>query len=727
MSDSRCLASFARRPVALLMAQTLVLVLLLFGLSSSAVASEPPAAPYVAAIDALQALGARVTLGADGNARFVRFPNGGWTAPPDATTDEARAAVFWQQHGAAFGVSDAATELAPPQRLGDENGGAGNHGDRTLVFAQRHGGVPVLAADLRLHFDAENNVRAANGYFAPALQLDVTPQLDVQHAASLAIAAVAADQPAVELSVRGQQLAVRHDSFFGPTSSARTPAVDQLVYRIEVVDGPTSGQIREFVSIDAHTGSVVVRESGIHDISRVLVESRRTGPGLFAWFTLWGEGDPATGVVEHDTIVTGNADIHTMVDWISGGRYIGFDGADGFMINVLGTEFYELSSSPCPNAWWNGSWVSFCPGMGTDDIVAHEWGHAYTEYTHGLTYRNQSGALNEAYSDIFGELADQVNGVGTDTPGTKRADGACTEHTVEIPAVTVPSHASLGDYLAGSANFGAQLDPTGVRGFVELVDDGSAMPSEGCGSLLGFTSGRIAMIDRGSCPFDQKVLEAQNAGAVAAVVCNNTAGGLTTMAAGAFASSVTIPSVFMLRDDCDDMKSASGRVEVELTDALREPSYRWLIAEDSSLGAFRDMWNPHCLLMPGKASDDTYFCGSEDNGGVHTNSGVPNHAFALLADGGTYNSVTVPAIGSARAAAIYWRAMTRYQSPSTDFSDHADALDQSCSDLIGTKVGPVQTHKMFALHRDYWPKIRSTDCDAVDAAMKAVEMRAPVC
>ncbi len=45
-----------------------------------------------------------------------------------------------------------------------------------------------------------------------------------------------------------------------------------------------------------------------------------------------------------------------------------------------------------------------------DDVVSHEWGHAYTEYNSGLIYQWQSGALNEAYSDVWGETLDQLNG-----------------------------------------------------------------------------------------------------------------------------------------------------------------------------------------------------------------------------------------------------------------------------------------------------------------------------
>ena len=64
----------------------------------------------------------------------------------------------------------------------------------------------------------------------------------------------------------------------------------------------------------------------------------------------------------------------------------------------------------CPNANWNGVTTNYCDGVSSDDVVSHEWGHAYTEFTHGLIYQWQSGALNEAYSDVFGETLDLING-----------------------------------------------------------------------------------------------------------------------------------------------------------------------------------------------------------------------------------------------------------------------------------------------------------------------------
>ena len=62
-----------------------------------------------------------------------------------------------------------------------------------------------------------------------------------------------------------------------------------------------------------------------------------------------------------------------------------------------------------------------------------------------------------------------------------------------------------------------------------------------------------------------------------------------------------------------------------------------------------------------------FTCGSGDNGGVHSNSGVPNHIYALLVDGGTYNGETINGIGFTKAAHIFWRVQSVYLTKTSDF------------------------------------------------------------
>ena len=155
-------------------------------------------------------------------------------------------------------------------------------------------------------------------------------------------------------------------------------------------------------------------------------------------------------------------------------------------------------------------------------------------------------------------------------------------------------------------------------------------------------------------------------------------------------------------------------------------SVRWLIGENVTnpllFGALRDMWNPRCFGNPGKVSDlFEYNCGpfANDNGGVHGNSGIPNHAYALLVDGGIYNGQTIAPIGMTKAAHIYYRAMTVYQHSTSDFADHADALEQSAADLVGINLPSLTDGSPSG------EVINATDVAQVGKAMLAVEMRLP--
>ena len=314
---------------------------------------------------------------------------------------------------------------------------------------------------------------------------------------------------------------------------------------------------------------------------------------------------------------------------------------------------------------------------------------------------------------------DRINQRETDTPNTART-GACSTFSPPKGVVTVDSPAAIaGDYPAQSAAFGARLDATGITGSVVL-----AAPANGCTALTNAAdvAGKIALIDRGTCTFVVKVKNAQDAGAIAVVVANNVPAGLPGM--GGTDASITIPSLGVTQGTGTAIK---GQAAAGVTATLHgvpgtDNSVRWLLGEDvgnfDGLGAIRDMSNPTCYSNPGKVSDVAYYvCDPSDGGGVHTNSGIPNHAYELIVDGGTYNGQTIRGIGFNKAAAIYWRAESVYQTPTTDFSDHADAIEQSCRDLTGRGIKDITTGAVAA------DVINGSDCQQVVKAMLAVEMR----
>ena len=80
-----------------------------------------------------------------------------------------------------------------------------------------------------------------------------------------------------------------------------------------------------------------------------------------------------------------------------------------------------------------------------------------------------------------------------------------------------------GEVLQGF--YGPMLPTSGLSGMATLVNDGSANPGEGCAALVNAAQvqGRIAVVKRGTCSFEQKTRIAEQAGAIAVLILNNRA------------------------------------------------------------------------------------------------------------------------------------------------------------------------------------------------------------
>ena len=85
---------------------------------------------------------------------------------------------------------------------------------------------------------------------------------------------------------------------------------------------------------------------------------------------------------------------------------------DGAGLALEGTVHFGVGYD---NAFWDGERMVFGDGDGkvfnsftvSLSIIAHELGHGLLQHTTDLTYRGQSGALNESFADVFGVLVEQ--------------------------------------------------------------------------------------------------------------------------------------------------------------------------------------------------------------------------------------------------------------------------------------------------------------------------------
>lgn len=122
-----------------------------------------------------------------------------------------------------------------------------------------------------------------------------------------------------------------------------------------------------------------------------------------------------------------------------------------------------------------------------------------------------------------------------------------------------------GFYDALFASFGSAPPEGGLTGIIEVADDGQGATT-GCDALVGFTAGRIALIDRGDCEFGQKALNAENAGAIGVIIVNNQGDSPMGMSAGTVGDQVTIPVLSLGQTDGTLLKTtAQGGTDVNVT------------------------------------------------------------------------------------------------------------------------------------------------------------------
>ena len=460
------------------------------------------------------------------NPNFIYFSQSVKLKSTDAKT---KASEFLAENFRAFNLRSA-NDLV----LLDET--TDNYGLKNVTYRQQYQGIPVYDGLLKFHFNAKEELSSINGNSISIAKLNTVP--DITAAEAEIIARDMVTKQDLNKSNTPLQTAKTNLIIFPKNLMQGGIVTPYLAYQIEVTN---KKDVREYIFINAHTGELVEQFTGIHPIDRKLYETNTTATNL-----KWKEGDAFPGTLsswQQNEVVTSE---HVYNFFKNAFGYVSYDAADHTMITVNNDPTIS-----CPNARWNGTYAGYCDGTATDDVIAHEWGHAYTEYTSGLIYQYQSGALNESYSDVWGETIDLIN-----------------------------------NYMDEGENLSVRT---------------------------------------------------------------------TTACSG---------------------------------------SLRWKVGEDATSfgGAIRDMWNPNCNGDPAKVLDAAnYYCGTADSGGVHTNSGVTNHLFALLVDGGTYNGYTMTGMGFVKAAHLWWRAQKNYLTATSDFANFADALEASANDLIGVNLQGLST------------------------------------
>lgn len=306
-------------------------------------------------------------------------------------------------------------------------------GGTTATLVQRHGKHRVLDGSIRFHVDERGTLdTVSNRLFPDLAKVPREPRIDASRATAVVTEATGSkarplnDPELVVVRHEGRPYLaweVKLDTDLDQTGEWGAPtqwvayvdaSTGELLYRYDNIQtaGPA---VRIGTGYYSGGGSVNAWHT---DTTYQLRDTTRTpgGPeiltndedGASPSEDTDGNWDAAT-VPPRDAHQGPEVDAHrfsgAVVDYfrLVHGRN-SFDGAGGTLTNLVHV------GSNYSNGYWDGSKVNLGDGAGTtpgddfecsDDWLAHEWTHAYTQFTCGLTYYAESGALNEAFSDIF--------------------------------------------------------------------------------------------------------------------------------------------------------------------------------------------------------------------------------------------------------------------------------------------------------------------------------------
>ena len=334
-----------------------------------------------------------------------------------------------------------------------------------------------------------------------------------------------------------------------------------------------------------------------------------------------------------DINATFNSDVDNPVCLGTRSWYYGFDHNEGNDIDFLPVLLHEMGHGlgfSTTTSSTSGNYTSGLPGV---------WDHFLKDKTTGLLWKDMTATQRQASAVNTGNLVWSGPAVTFKAPLVLANAGELL--------VTAPGGIA-GSYEGGLATFGAPITGPGLSGQVVLVDDGVAPTGEGCETPFvnaAAVSGRIALIDRGTCAFTVKAANAQAAGAIGVIIANNTTG---PAAPGGVDPSITIPVLGISQADGNTLKANLGagvQVTLRLSPTQRAGTHLGgemrmyspnPVQSGSSVSHFDVTATPNLLMEPAINSDLTSDIDLtrelfEDIGWFPRTTGVPESTAALLA------------------------------------------------------------------------------------------------
>jgi bacillolysin/thermolysin len=309
-------------------------------------------------------------------------------------------------------------------------------GMRHVRFDQKYLDVPVIGGNMIAHFSSSGILKTVNGYYYHDIDIDVSPSVSPDDAVGTASGHL--------------------KSFFGEADPDRPQlvifpweGVYYLSWRLFLYSDTPMGRWEYLV--DARSGEVIFSANRIMDAddigtgygvmggTRDHIDTDYTGStyqmrdytrqlnnnphghngqmpdGRYIQTNIAGGSLPGSIATDADNFwddaatqrpaVDGQVYTGLFYDWML--AEMGRNGFDDNGANMLTSVNYYAEGDN--NAYWNGSQIviwSWSSGWrslaGCPDVIAHEWGHAVTDYCSDLVYQLEPGALNESFSDMLG-------------------------------------------------------------------------------------------------------------------------------------------------------------------------------------------------------------------------------------------------------------------------------------------------------------------------------------
>ena len=339
-------------------------------------------------------------------------PEGGAIGRPSGMAANAPAETaargYMAKYGKLFGIEDQKSDLRTEETKRAYEG----KGRSVVSFRQVYKGVPVIAGELNVEVDGDNDLLIANGEALPEISLDTEPSVRAEEAQQTALQKVAGgkDLAKGDLKTTRPELWV-HDPRLMGGPGAEEP---RLVWRMDVQD---AGGLDELVLVDAHSGNVALHidqtESALNRKTFTTFDQLKWPlPGVL----LCGESDPVCVNGDTDAKKAHFFAKDTYDFYLSHHKRDGIDGAGTPITSTVHACSKDEPSCPMENAFWDPDSKQMVYGKGfiADDVAAHEMTHGVTRSESDLFSYYQSGAINESLSDTWGEWVDQTNGKGTD-------------------------------------------------------------------------------------------------------------------------------------------------------------------------------------------------------------------------------------------------------------------------------------------------------------------------